>query len=172
MPRDLVRAAERDGRLDWLATLPGIVGEVAARWGLTVGQPFEPGGHCAWVAPASDSTGAELVLKVGWPHDEADHEADGLRTWAGDGAVLPAEREPWLVIDPKPYVGDPTYDVLQHMMNCSERLQAAPHDLAWRMADLAGLDRDRVLLWLFARCVQESADWPELAQVARRIGPA
>ncbi len=88
------------------------------------------------------------------------------------GNVLAAEREPWLVIDPKPYVGDPTYDVLQHMMNCSERLQAAPHDLAWRMADLAGLDRDRVLLWLFARCVQESADWPELAQVARPIGPA
>lgn len=31
------------------------------------------------------------------------------------GNVLAAEREPWLVIDPKPYVGDPTYDVLQHM---------------------------------------------------------
>lgn len=31
--------------------------------------------------------------------------------------VLAAEREPWLVIDPKPYVGDPTYDPLQHMVH-------------------------------------------------------
>jgi len=34
------------------------------------------------------------------------------------GNVLAAEREPWLLIDPKPYVGDPTYDALQHMLNC------------------------------------------------------
>jgi streptomycin 6-kinase len=32
--------------------------------------------------------------------------------------VLAAQREPWLVIDPKPYVGDPTYDALQHLLNC------------------------------------------------------
>ncbi len=30
--------------------------------------------------------------------------------------VLAAEREPWLVIDPKPFVGDPTYDALQHLL--------------------------------------------------------
>jgi streptomycin 6-kinase len=28
--------------------------------------------------------------------------------------VLAAEREPWLVIDPKRYVGDAAYDVTQH----------------------------------------------------------
>ena len=38
------------------------------------------------------------------------------------GNVLAAEREPWLVIDPKPDVGDPTYDVLQHLHNCYVRL--------------------------------------------------
>ena len=86
--------------------------------------------------------------------------------------VLAAAREPWLVIDPKPYVGDPTYDVLQHLLNCDERLRTAPHQLAWRMADLLDLDRDRVLLWLFARCVQESPDWPGLAEVARGVAPA
>lgn len=32
------------------------------------------------------------------------------------GNVLAAQREPWLVIDPKPYFGDPAYDVLQHML--------------------------------------------------------
>jgi hypothetical protein len=60
------------------------------------------------------------------------------------GNVLAAEREPWLVIDPKPYVGDPTYDVLQHMLNCDKRLQADPGDLVARMADLASLDAGRL----------------------------
>ena len=88
------------------------------------------------------------------------------------GNVLSAEREPWLTIDPKPYVGDPTYDVLQHLLNCEERLVADPRGLARRMADLVGLDHDRLLLWLFARCVQESPDRPRLGEVARRIAPA
>jgi hypothetical protein len=40
--------------------------------------------------------------------------------------ILAAQRELWLVIDPKPYVGDPAYDLLQHMLNCEDRLAAAP----------------------------------------------
>jgi hypothetical protein len=58
--------------------------------------------------------------------------------------VLAAEREPWLVIDPKPYVGDLTYDVLQHMLNCDKRLRADPGDFVARMADLASLDAGRL----------------------------
>ena len=54
--------------------------------------------------------------------------------------VLAAQREAWLVIDPKPYVGDPTYDALQHLLNCDRRLHADPHALARRIADLLGLD--------------------------------
>jgi streptomycin 6-kinase len=88
------------------------------------------------------------------------------------GNVLAAQREPWLVIDPKPYVGDPTYDALQHILNSRARLQANPRDLVSRIADLLDLDAERLLLWLFARCVQESSDWPGLAEVARRIAPA
>jgi streptomycin 6-kinase len=84
------------------------------------------------------------------------------------GNVLAAECEPWLVIDPKPYVGDPAYDVVQHMLNC-ERLWTDPLRLVARMADLLSLDRDRVRLWLFARCVQESPETPGLAGVARRL---
>jgi streptomycin 6-kinase len=86
--------------------------------------------------------------------------------------VLAAQREPWLVIDPKPYVGDPTYDALQHMLNCDERLNNDPRGLAMRMAELLGVDPDRLLLWLFARCVQESPGSEMLADVARRIAPA
>jgi streptomycin 6-kinase len=85
--------------------------------------------------------------------------------------VLAAQREPWLVIDPKPYVGDPTYDALQHMLNCEERLSSDPRGFALRLAELLGLDPDRLLLWLFARCVQESPGSELLAEVAQRIAP-
>ena len=88
------------------------------------------------------------------------------------GNILAAEREPWLVIDPKPYTGDPAYDVVQHMLNCDARLAADPAGLADRMAGLAGLDRERVRLWLFARAVQESTGSPLLREVARRLAPA
>ena len=86
--------------------------------------------------------------------------------------VLAAQRSPWLVIDPKPYVGDPAYDVLQHMLNCEDRLAADPAGLASRMAGLAGVDPDRVRQWLFARAVQESIGSPLMHQVARRLAPA
>jgi streptomycin 6-kinase len=39
------------------------------------------------VAPTRDTGGRDLVLKVAWRHVEAAHEADGLRAWAGHGAV-------------------------------------------------------------------------------------
>ena len=87
------------------------------------------------------------------------------------GNVLAARREPWLVIDPKPHVGEPTYDALQHMLNCPRRLHADPADLCARMADLLDLDRERLGLWLFARCVVEAPVWPGLAELVPRLAP-
>ncbi|HJQ00388.1 MAG TPA: aminoglycoside phosphotransferase family protein [Jatrophihabitans sp.] len=284
MPRNLVEAAKREGRAGWLASLPANVAELKQLWSLEIGAPFQPGGQTAWVAPARDRTGTELVLKIVWPHPEAAHEAAGLATWRGrgtvalhaaehlDGAsalllercvpgtalsfrpeaeqdsvtaglllrlwiepagghgfrplsemcaqwadgfeaklaagnrridpglaregialwrllpttaernvllctdlhagnVLAAEREPWLVIDPKPYIGDPTYDVLQHMLNCDQRLHADPLGFIRQMAQLVQLDAGRLRVWLFARCVLESAEFPELADVADKIAP-
>lgn len=85
------------------------------------------------------------------------------------GNILAARREPWLVIDPKPFLGDPAYDPVQHMLNCEDRLASDPSGLARRMAGLLGLDPERVTSWLLARCVQESADSPFAARVAARI---
>ena len=65
--------------------------------------------------------------------------------------VLAAKREPWLMIDPKPYVGDRTYDALQHMLNCSQRLFRDPRRLCQRMADLLDLDVGRLEQWLAVR---------------------
>jgi streptomycin 6-kinase len=270
-------------RASWLRRLPELIDDLAAEWRLEVGEPYEPGGTSAWIAPALGADGQDLVLKVGWRHMEAEEEADGLRVWNGDGAVrclaarkledtqamllercrpgvqlrhavsepeqdvviarllrrlwahkppeagpfrplqemcdywaevleadidalgpadglarqaahllrelpasageqvllctdlhaenvLSAEREPWLVIDPKPFVGDPAFDVVQHMLNC-RRLIADPAALVRRMADLLDLDPERVRLWLFARCAQEGLRDPGRQGVARRIYP-
>jgi streptomycin 6-kinase len=89
-----------------------------------------------------------------------------LSTDLHSGNVLSSRREPWLMIDPKPYVGDPTYDVTQHLLNSPERLAIDPHGFAGRMANLLDLDRRRVLDWLFARCVLASADDPAMAAAA------
>lgn len=287
LPRNLADASIRDERgpsPDWLSTLPSRVRQVEAKWSLTLGQPFQPGGRTAWVAPVKNKAGSHLVLKVGWRHAEAEHEADGLRAWAGQGAVrlyameefddtaalllercipgtplaarpepeqdsviagllsqlwlapephhpfrqlqqmchawadefelkaaahpgsldpglaragitllrdlpgnaarevllctdlhagnvLAADREPWLMVDPKPYVGDPTYDPLQHLLNCEVRLLAQPEGLIRKLADLLGLDAARLRLWLFARCVQESLDSAPMAAIARLLAP-
>ena len=92
MPRNLVRALEEDAdgslvRGRWMAALPLIVDELARRWSLDLGRPFQPGGSASWVAPVHNVGGERLVLKVGLPHYEALHEADGLRAWDGEGAV-------------------------------------------------------------------------------------
>lgn len=278
-------AAERA----WRAQLPRLIEEFAGRWSLRPGPPFAIGGSASWVAPARNSAGELVVLKLGWTHEEALHEADGLRLWNGRGAVrlieahvdgpttalvleicepgtplsralpeperdvvvagllrrlctqpaaghpfrplalmcdqwatrfeldnteaiacgkeqidpglaragialfrelpvtaehsallltdlhhdnvLAAERETWLVIDPKPYVGDPAYDTLQHMLNFPGRLAADAGGFADRMAGLLGLDPLRVRLWLFARCVQESVECPGLREVAATLAP-
>ena len=278
-----VVAVEGPLRQAWLAGLPARVADLAARWRLSLGEPYEPGGHCAWVAPVLDPEGRQLVLKVGWTHTEGRDEAEGLAMFGGQGAVqvyafehdgdttslllercvpgeelrtrpeseqdevladlllrlwsvpLPAghpfrpltqmcdewageagaklaerpaamdpglaregltafralprsatrsvllctdlhagnvlsgRRRPWLLIDPKPYVGDPHYDITQHLLNCRQRLDDDPHGLVRRMSDLTGLDAERSRDWTFARCVQEGVDSPHLQDVARQL---
>ncbi len=307
VPVNLAHGTARSGdpaRTAWLEALPGVVAELAERWRLRLGEPFEPGGTCAWVAPARDADGRDAVLKVAWRHWEARDEAPGMAAWAGEGAaevfavddhppaaaasgdeggneggseegdggttalllercrpgapltalpvaeqhgvvggllrrlhavpvpdgrgfrsltsmcdawgasaarghaqhpgaldaglvreglalwhdlprdagreallvtdlhagnVLSAQRAPWLLVDPKPHVGDPHYDVVQHLLNCAAELHADPAGLARRVAGAADLDGDRVVRWLFARCVQECWEWADLRPVARRL---
>ena len=90
------------------------------------------------------------------------------------GNVLTAKREPWLVIDPKPFVGDPAYDATQHLLNCGARLRADPIGTISRVADPLGLDRDRLRWWMFARAAAEPRnDWKAdpLMHLARVLAP-
>jgi streptomycin 6-kinase len=87
------------------------------------------------------------------------------------GNVLRAQREAWLVIDPKPFIGDPAYDATQHLFNCQERLRTDPDGTIRRFADLLEVDHERVRLWTFARA---AAEWheslgEELLELARTL---
>lgn len=283
LPTNMMNLGEMPDRRDWIRRLDRTIADIAARWKLELGPPYQPGGACSWVAPATDRSGTPLVLKVGWRHEEAADEPAGLLAWADHGAVrlvateqsddtsvlllercepgtqlseaaaeadqdvivaaslrrlwsaptdnypfrplsamcdtwadsferrcagnpdavapelaeraitafrtlpasapttvllstdlhagniLAATRSPWLVIDPKPYLGDPTYDAVQHMLNCTGRLREDPVGLATRMADLLDLDPDRLIEWLLARCAQESIGQPGFGTVAMRL---
>lgn len=72
----------RRGQPD-LTPLAETAREVAAEWGVELGEPFGLA-RFSFVAPA----GEETVLKVtpAWD-DESDEEADALQLWAGKGAV-------------------------------------------------------------------------------------
>lgn len=72
------------------------------------------------------------------------------------GNVLSAARTPWLVIDPKPFVGDRAYDATQHLLNCRARLLADAAGTVSSFADLLGVDGQRVRRWLFARVALDS----------------
>ena len=273
-------------RADWLAAVPGRVAGLARQWDLDVGEPFARGRHSAWIAPVVWRGQQAAVLKLGRRHFEAEHEAEALRLWDGDGAVrclaahtfedtsalllercepgvslrtsaseeeqdvvvsrllrriwshvppdgavfrslgsmcaywadvferrlaalgtgtdlglarealdllrdlpqsanqrvllctdlhaenvLSARREPWLIIDPKPFLGDPSFDPVQHMLNCERRLASDPGAMVDRLASLLDLDRQRTRLWLFARCAQEGIDDPAMRTAARRLAP-
>jgi streptomycin 6-kinase len=85
------------------------------------------------------------------------------------GNVLRAQREPWLVIDPKPFVGDRAYDATQHLLNCRARVLAAPAGTIRCLADMADVDEERLRLWTFARSAAEPREqWTEASHAIAR----
>jgi streptomycin 6-kinase len=63
-----------------------LADELAADWGLKLGEPYAPGaeGH---TLRAQLADGTPAVLKIVVPHRENEHEADALELWEGEGAV-------------------------------------------------------------------------------------
>jgi streptomycin 6-kinase len=77
-------------REGYLPRLERIAMEVAAEWGLELG-PRITAGRYSYVAPAGD----DAILKIVPIEDtDADHIAEALRVWNGDGAVRLLRHEP------------------------------------------------------------------------------
>jgi streptomycin 6-kinase len=123
-----------------------------------------------WPDPGLVTAGLQLMQELA---ARADNDFV-LVTDLHGGNVLRAEREPWLMIDPKPFIGDAAYDVTQHLLNCESRLQSDTLALIGRMAELCHVDLERVRLWVFARAASEprmqwNGSWK--LQLARRLAP-
>jgi streptomycin 6-kinase len=69
--------------------------------------------------------------------------------------VLAGDREPWLVIDPKPMSGDPHYELAPMLWNRFEELAGDTRNGLRRrfhtLVDAAGLDEDRARAWVVVR---------------------
>ena len=77
--------------------------------------------------------------------------------------VLAADREPWLVIDPKPMSGDPHYEPAPMLWNrfdelASDNLRDGIRRRFHTLVDLAGLDEERARDWVIVRMIL-NASW-------------
>lgn len=70
----------------WIDQLPALVQASCLRWSLTV-DGASMHGVAGLVVPVRTTTDVRAVLKVSWPHPEAEPEPRALRCWAGVGAV-------------------------------------------------------------------------------------
>jgi streptomycin 6-kinase len=77
----------------WLEALPDLLRECRELWSLHLGEPYQAS-HVSLVVPASTPGGADVVLKIQFPHRESELEAAALEQWEGDGAVQLLEHDP------------------------------------------------------------------------------
>ncbi len=98
VPRYLAETATREPAVrEWLGSIPDIVASLAARWSLTVGEPFQPGGQCSWTAPATDGSGQSVVLKVAFRFPSSEERDEGAApqehgTGTGPFACMPIQK--------------------------------------------------------------------------------
>ncbi|WP_280452498.1 aminoglycoside phosphotransferase family protein [Nocardia cyriacigeorgica] len=73
------------------------------------------------------------------------------------GNIVAAEREPWLLIDPKPYLGEAAFDagflILKQVQSDPDRADA--RQMVARTADALGVDRERARGWAFLRAMEQ-----------------
>lgn len=91
--RVLSYAARSPEWAGWVDRLPRLASSLLDEWELTV-DGASMYGECALVLPVVTASGEASVLKIGWPHWEAEHEHLALRYWNGDGAVRLLRADP------------------------------------------------------------------------------
>ena len=82
----LVVASRGPDWADWLDRLPRLTRDLLDEWRLRV-DGTSSYGNCALVVPVITADGQNAVLKVQFPHWEAETEHLALRAWGGNGAV-------------------------------------------------------------------------------------
>ncbi len=90
MPQPLPDGVEEIGKSPsgraWVASLPDLLDQVAERWQLEIGDAF-PDASASLTLLATRADGTRVVLKLQYPHREAEQEAAALALWDGAGAV-------------------------------------------------------------------------------------
>lgn len=81
MPENAVPRLE-----EWRRGVARLLDECRKAWGLRLGPPYGEGA-AGYTTRAARADGTPVVLKLTFPHREAEHEADALARWDGDGAV-------------------------------------------------------------------------------------
>jgi streptomycin 6-kinase len=83
----------------WFERVPDLVAECVEEWGLGLGEPYEAGA-AGYTVRADLPDGTPAVLKLIYPHREAEHEGEALRVWDGDGAIrlLAYDEARWAMI--------------------------------------------------------------------------
>jgi streptomycin 6-kinase len=70
------------------------------------------------------------------------------------------ERQPWLVIDPKPVNGDPHYEIAPMLWNRWDAIVGDVRDgvrrRLWTLVDAAGFDEERARAWVIVRMVHNA----------------
>lgn len=160
LPRDLTSVDEIEAS--------EIVASMYRRLHVPAGPQFKP---LSGEAKRWSSELAELPASAAVPHRYVEQAAALARDFASDAEtdgrlihtdlhyfnVLAAEREPWLVIDPKPLSGDPHFEVAPLLWNRWDEIAGA-RDLRFALrrrfyaiVDAAGLDEDRARNWVIVR---------------------
>ena len=70
----------------WLDRLPEMITAAADRWHLQLGEP-SPAAGTGFVCFARDEKGADVVLKVAYPHSEHFSGVEAMRVYGGQGCV-------------------------------------------------------------------------------------
>jgi streptomycin 6-kinase len=83
--REMITVHGPDGRA-WIERLPSILAACEQRWRVRIGPPFAQLSY-HYVAPAVQSDGTGVVVKVCSPTHEFGREAEALRLFAGQGMV-------------------------------------------------------------------------------------
>lgn len=142
----------------WRPAPPGnpfpLVGDLAFRWAREIPERFDHLGRPFEASLVEEAAG--LCTELG-----ASAEAPVLANRDYRlGNVLSAEREPWLLIDPKALVGEPAFDTGHLLRSLLPPRIDRPlvTGLVERLASELGLTTESIRRWAFVRSV-ENALW-------------